>query len=546
MQNIELMLKEIYDDSYRVEYLEKIKNVIKKYDFLKNYNINKPSHETAYLITYGDSFYEKNIKTLETLEKFIDNNLNDVISDVHILPMFPYTSDDGFSVTDYRKVDEKLGDFSNLLAISKKYGLMYDFVVNHISQSSEWFKKYLENDEKYNNYFIAFDEKFDYSKVVRPRTSNLISNYANKKTAWTTFSQDQVDLNFKNIEVLVETTDILLEYIEKGATSIRLDAIGFLWKESGSTCIHLKQTHLVIKLWRYIFDMLAPHAQIITETNVPHKENISYFGNGNDEAHQVYQFALPPLVLHTIINGNCNTLSLWAKKIDIPSNQATFFNFLASHDGIGMRPIEEILSHEEKNVIFEQIEKNGGKFNYKSNDNGTKSVYEMNITFFDALRKNDTFDIDRFICAHAIQFAMPGVPAIYYNSIIGSINDLEGVEVSGINRRINRQKFELNTIEQELKSNERRNKIHQDVSKLLKLRKKYDAFNPYGEFEIDESNDDIFSIIRYGSLNINVIVNITDKEVNSNVVGFNVISEKAFDGVLKPYQVAWIVVDNKY
>ncbi|MDZ7542974.1 alpha-amylase, partial [Clostridium perfringens] len=177
------------------------------------------------------------------------------------------------------------------------------FVANHISKSSSWFKGYLNDEEKYKNYFIKDDNNFDSKNVVRPRTSPLFHEYKGEsglKTAWTTFSEDQIDVNFGHFPVFLEMTDILLNYAQNGATSIRLDAIGFLWKESGTSCMHLPQTHAIIEIWRMLLDYFKPNTQIITETNVPHKENISYFGDTTNEANMVYQFALPPLVLHTL------------------------------------------------------------------------------------------------------------------------------------------------------------------------------------------------------------------------------------------------------
>lgn len=537
---IEEKLKLIYGNLYEDYYLDMMMKVYEKYNYLKNVKIKPLDQSSVYLITYGDSFYEKDKYTLETLNSFCNKYLSDIISDIHILPMFEYTSDDGFSVVDYKKIDTRLGSFDSLNKMSEKYRLMYDFVVNHISKSSDWFRGYLNNEEKYKDFFIEYDSNFDYSNVVRPRTSDLISTYDNGKKVWTTFSEDQVDLNFKSIDILVETTDILLYYIENGATSIRLDAIGFLWKESSTTCIHLKQTHEVIKLWRILIDDLAHGVQIITETNVPHLENISYFGNGYDEASQVYQFALPPLTLHTFISQDSTKISKWASEIELKGN-STFFNFLASHDGIGMRPVEGILDSIQLENIIDKVKENGAKFSYKNNPDGTESIYEINVTYFDAIKENDEFDCQRFIAAHAILLAMPGVPAIYYNSILGSINYYEGVVESGINRRINREKFEIEKISYELENDPRRNKIYTGICELIKLRKKYDAFNPYSQFEIINLDKSLFTIQRFGTTNILVIINISKNSVEISKKGYNLIKDEKFNCIIEPYEIVWLV-----
>ncbi len=365
------------------------------------------------------------------------------------------------------RIDENLGDWSHVKRLSHKYGLMFDFVANHISQESEWFKGYLNNEETYKNFFTEKSESFNYDNVVRPRALPLFYEYENGQSVWATFSKDQIDLNFREIKVLLKTTEILLEYGKRGATSIRLDAIGFIWKESGTPCIHLPEAHEIIKLWRTILDEKFNNLQIITETNVPHLENISYFGNDDNEAHQVYNFALPTLVLHSFVASNSKCITKWLSSLEKISNKATYFNFLSSHDGIGMRSSEGILTDGQREDIFSHVKTNGALFNYNSNPDGSQTVYEINITYFDAIKHghNEDDDIQRFLTAHAILCSILGVPAIYYNSLIGSINDSQAAEESGINRRINREKFDVNEILVELESNPRRKSVFSELQK---------------------------------------------------------------------------------
>ena len=366
--NIEEKLKFIYGDKFQESFIDTINDLINKWE-KKNFEKALPiSEKNIYLITYGDSIYEEGKKTIPTLDKFLKEEVGTAITDVHLLPMFEYTSDDGFSVVDYMEIKKELGNWDDIREFSKDYRLMFDFVANHISKSSSWFKGYINDEEKYKHYFIERDENFDAANVVRPRTSPLFHEYQGKngiKTAWTTFSEDQVDINIKHFPVLIEMTDVLLNYAYNGATSIRLDAIGFLWKESGTTCMHLPQTHGIIELWRMILDYFKINTQIITETNVPHKENISYLGNGINEAHMVYQFSLPPLTLYSLTTHDSSKLTQWSKTIDKVSDKATYFNFLSSHDGIGMRPTEGILNEEEKQVLIDKTIENGGRVSYK-------------------------------------------------------------------------------------------------------------------------------------------------------------------------------------
>ncbi|HMD81668.1 MAG TPA: alpha-amylase family glycosyl hydrolase, partial [Anaerolineales bacterium] len=337
-----------------------------------------------------------------------------VVKGIHILPFYPWTSDDGFSVVDYRKVDPALGDWKHISAMQSHFRLMFDGVINHISSQSEWFKAFLNDDPRYRDYFVVIEGSPDPSQVVRPRALPLLTSFSTpsgEKRVWTTFSDDQIDLNFQNPEVLLEILDILLMYVERGAAFIRLDAIAYLWKELGTSCIHLPQTHRVIQFLRAALDEVAPHVQMITETNVPHTDNISYFGDGSNEAQLVYNFALPPLTLHSFHTGDAQVLSSWAKTLTLPSNKTTFFNFLASHDGIGLNPARGILSTADIDVLVEKTLEHGGLVSYKHNSDGSQSPYEMNISYFDALSNphgNESLglQIDRFIAAQAIMLSL--------------------------------------------------------------------------------------------------------------------------------------------
>jgi len=459
----------------------------------------------ALLITYGDQVSEEGKPPLQTLAEFCQTHLRGVVSGIHILPFYPWSSDDGFSVKDHRAVDPALGDWAHIQRLGRSFRLMFDGVINHVSAQSEWFQKFLRDERPYRDYFITIEGEPDLSQVDRPRASPLLTEFetaSGKRKAWTTFSADQVDLNFQNPDVLLEIFDILLMYAERGAQFIRLDAIAYLWKEIGTPCIHLPQTHAVVQLLRAVLNEVAPHVYLLTEANVPHAENISYFGDGKNEAQLVYNFALPPLVLHTFRTGDASILSGWAATLALPSDSTTFFNFLASHDGIGLNPVRGLLSSADMDSLVEQTLAHGGLISYKQNSDGTTSPYEMNINYFDALSNpfsGEPLDlqVDRFMAAQAILLALRGMPGIYFHSLFGSRNWRQGVEITGRNRTINRQKFLRPALEAELaRPSSLRAKIFHRYRRALRARASSAAFHPNGGQEILDVGQHIFALLR--------------------------------------------------
>lgn len=557
-EKIATHLEKIYTSKQDLEQANQLfTDLLEKYaakEFTENPAIDQSN---AYLITYGDSFQSGNEKGLKVLTEVVQTYLDDSITDVHLLPMFPFTSDDGFSVTDYLTINPALGDWDDIKKLAQKKRLMYDFVANHMSAKSEWFKKFLNNDRGFEQSFVEYQEAFDTTNVTRPRTSPLFHEYSTdkgeKKKVWTTFSDDQVDVNPKDPIMLARLSEVLLEYMFRGASSIRLDAIGFLWKDSGTTCMHLPKTHEIVKMWRTLLNHFSPNTQIITETNVPHKENISYLGDGHNEANQVYQFPLPPLVLFSFIQENTQKLAEWASTIHALSDEATFFNFLASHDGIGMRPVEGILDDAERETIVERVLNNQGKVSYKSNPDGSQTVYELNINYGDALRSSEDTDqlaAKKLIAAHNILLSFVGVPAIYYHSIFGSRGDLQGAEESGINRRINRQKIETKQLATELDIDSYRKTVYEGITRLLKERQNYEAFSPYGEQEVLHLDEQVFALKRTAKDGSEIIslTNVTGTEkIVEGLNGINVLTQTEVDNNfrLEPYGIAWIKVGEQ-
>jgi glucosylglycerate phosphorylase len=484
--------------------LEGIESIIAKYKERITPHPYQMSEKDIVLITYGDQIQEHGEAPLATLKKFLDKNVKGIINSVHILPFYPYSSDDGFSIISYSEVEPKMGSWREINDISKEYRLMVDGVINHVSEYSHWFKAYLAADPEYKDFFIDVDPTIDLSRVIRPRTTPLITEFydaqGNIHNIWTTFSKDQVDLNYKNYRVLLAVLDALFYYIQQGATLIRLDAIAFIWKEVSTKCVHLPQTHELIQLIRETLHEVAPEVIIITETNVPHKENISYFGSGDDEAQMVYNFALPPLLAHSILNGMTIKLTKWARSLALPSDKVCFFNFTASHDGCGLRPVQSILTRKEIEALEKNTKQNGGFVSYRS-VNGKEQPYELNCSYIDILSHPDeeeSIRVKRMLLTQTVMLAMPGVPGIYFHSLVGSHNYHEAVQLTGNKRSINREKFNYHRLSERLNTDGNiEKKIFSAYKRIISIRIHERAFDPFETFTVLSLHKSIFAIVRY-------------------------------------------------
>ncbi|MGB7876182.1 MAG: sugar phosphorylase, partial [Anaerolineales bacterium] len=449
------------------------------------------------------------------------------------LPFYPYSSDDGFSIIDYRQVAPELGTWQDIARLGENFDLMFDLVANHISAKSEWFQNFLAGEKPYTDYFLTLEPTTDLSQVVRPRATPVLTSFQTAnglRPVWTTFSEDQIDLDYNNPQVLLEMVDVLLFYVAHGAQIIRLDAIAYLWKIPGTSCIHLPQTHAVVKLFRAVLDIVAPSVLLITETNVPHQENISYFGKylpelqRSDEAQLVYQFPLAPLILHTFLTGDSTRLTDWAEGLPELPPGTTFFNFTASHDGIGVRPAEGLLQPDEIQDLIQNTLAHSGQVSYRSNPDGSQSAYELNITWYDAL--NDTIktepdlDIQRFLASQAIMLSLAGVPGIYIHSLLGSRNCVDCLAETGRARSINRERFLLTELEEELLDpHSLKSRVLSGYRQLLQIRKQQTNFHPATRQRILRLGPDVFGILRMAEDGSRVlsVTNVTSKLVDLEI-----------------------------
>ncbi len=560
-QKIKNLLQSIYGNKLDENFLEEFYQLIAKNIKDTTCSLSKWDQNDTILITYGDSVIKEGDRPLQTLHHFLKDYLQDETDIIHILPFFPYSSDDGFSVIDYYQVNPELGDWDDISQINADFDLMMDLVINHISKKSQWFQNYLNGKNPGKNYFIEMDPHTDISSVTRPRSTDLLTVFhtpEGKKYVWTTFSEDQIDLDFSNPRVLYEMFRVLFFYIHKGARIIRLDAIAYLWKKTGTSCIHLPETHKIVRLIRELAELIDPNVIILTETNVPHKENLSYFGSNYNEAHVIYQFSLPPLLLYTLHKGNSKHLSDWVATIPETEGNATYLNFTASHDGIGVRPLEGILPEDEKKALLDKMKEFGGYISTKTNPDTSESPYEINITYFDALKGTsegiDSLQMERFLCSQTIMLALKGIPAFYIHSLLATENYHEGVKETGKYRTINRKKLDYQEITREINNNNSpKKKMFSELKRLIHIRKNQPAFHPDSLQRMLKLGNEFFAVERTheNGQNIFSISNITDQSQALSLNAFktrrtckDLISGETLNrekADFKPYQTRWLM-----
>ena len=558
------ILKKIYRQILTKQNIDLLKNEIVQLieDFNKKNRLNKIniSEKTSLIISYGDNIYSNQSSSMKIFQKFFQKNLEKLFDTIHFLPFYPSSSDSGFAVKDHYQIDRKIGNWSDLKKISKSKKIMADVVINHASARGLWFKNFLKRKKPGKDYFLTVNSKFNTSKVVRPRDHKLLKKikiFEKNDYLWRTFSPDQIDLNFKNPSVLLRFIKIIIYLINNGVTIFRLDAIAYLWKQNGTKCINLSQTHEIIKLLRVVTSLLNVQTLIITETNLPEKENLSYFGK-NNEANWVYNFSLPPLLIHAFLFENSSYLNQWSRKLPSTKHGNCYLNFIASHDGIGIRPTEGILNEKTLSSFLKRLKKNGSKFSYRKVQNKSKKVYEANITVFDALRKSDfdpkgLFFLERYVSAHAIMISFEGIPAVYFNSLFGKSNDEAKYIITGNNRDVNRYKWNFNNITTKLRDKKSKQSIfYRNIGALLEIKRKQKAFHPNASRININLGPKIFCFKRISKdkkQSIICMTNLSSKIQTPNfkktgsyrdLLNSNLKFREGNSLILKPFQTVWL------
>lgn len=515
------------------------------------------------LIVYADTIVAEDDPPLLALGRFLDSHVGDVFGRLHVLPFFPSSSDDGFAVIDYRRVDHRLGGWEDVRRLADRFDTMFDLVINHCSRESLWFADFIGGRDPGRHYFITLPEESDTGAVVRPRTTPLVSavhTYSGIRHVWNTFSDDQIDLDFTNPAVLREFVDILFFYVAQGARLIRLDAIAFLWKRLGTSCMSLPETHAVVKILRLLLDYARTGVRLVTETNVPHAENVSYFGSG-DEAHMVYQFSLSPLLLYSYVFGDASYLTAWAAGLEPAPDGCTYVNIFASHDGIGLRPLEGLVPDAEVARLVERMHERGGfvtlrQASRRESEHGLKP-YEINVAPFSAFG-GQLEDLPAYLAAHALLLSFQGEPAIYIHSLLATLNDLELVEETGRTRSINRGRWRLGDLEKRLADPASAQARALDYFKrIIALRNAQEAFGPAAAQRVLPSPDSAFVMRREGEREtILVVASMLGRPQRLRSAGLG-IAPGSYDDLLEgervqvtgsidlgPYQVRWLDVSD--
>ncbi len=475
------------------------------------------------LITYADSIYKNGEATLITLRKLLSKHFGSLSKVVHILPFLKSTSDGGFAVSSYDSLEEKFGCWDDLRSISENHDLMADLVLNHVSSSHPWVQQFIKSQEPGISNVFSPRQNLDWSNVVRPRSSSLFSQINTEdgpKQVWTTFGPDQIDLNWHNPKMTLEFLNLIINYLSNGIKWLRLDAVGFIWKESGTTCLHLPKAHSIVRLLRVLLNNLLDDGVLITETNVPQKENLSYLITG-DEAHMAYNFPLPPLLLEAIITSRADILNSWIFDWPILPEDTTLFNFTASHDGVGLRALEGLMNEQRIKDLLINCEKRGGLVSHRRLSNGDDKPYELNISWWSAMedssRDAKRFQYERFILSQLLVMALKGVPAFYLPALLASENDIKSFSMTGQRRDLNREKFKSENLSAVLNNPESNaNKNLKYLRNAMDVRSELKQFHPCSQMKcLSKGRSDIVVIKRgKGPESVFAIHNMTENKIN--------------------------------
>lgn len=455
------------------------------------------------LITYADSMGNN----LKELYEVLNRHYKKAIGGVHILPFFPSSADRGFAPMCYDKVDERFGDFSDIEKLSKDYYLMFDFMVNHISASSEYFKDFVQNKEKseYRDMFIRYSkfwekgeptpEQTDLIYKRKPRAPYIDVTFADgsRDKVWCTFCEEQIDLDISTDTTKKFIKDTLLSMCRHGASVIRLDAFAYAVKKPDTSCFFIEPD-----IWELLYDIESivkkENVEILPEIH----EHYTIPMKIADKGFWIYDFALPVLTLHALYNHDGQYLKNWLEMC--PMKQ---FTTLDTHDGIGIVDVKDLLPDEAVETVKEQMYSQGANVKkiYSSEAYNNLDIYQVNTTYYSALGNNDK----AYLLARAIQFFAPGIPQVYYVGMLAGSNDIDLMERTKNGRDINRRYYSVEEVEQE-----QSRPVVKKLKELMILRNTHPAFSLEGTIEV-VSEGDMLTITRtFGEHSLTLNANLTN------------------------------------
>ena len=472
------------------------------------------------LITYSDSMGE-NLKDLRTV---LDKHFSKAIGGIHVLPFFPSSGDRGFAPIDYHKVDPEFGTWKDIEALSKEYYLMCDYMINHISAQSEYYKDFLEkkDDSKYKDLFIRYkdfwengeptEEEVDAIYKRKPRAPYVDAHFkdGSVEKVWCTFDEEQIDIDCRTQTSKKFIKDNLTNLCSHGAAMIRLDAFAYATKKAGTSCFFIEPD-----VWNFLDEcqeIVEPYETVILPEIHEHytiQDKIA------KQDYYVYDFALPMLLINALYYGHSQYLKHW---LDIcPRKQ---FTTLDTHDGIGVVDVKDLLPDEEIERTKEDIFQYGANVKkiYNTAAYNNLDIYQVNCTYYSALGNDDK----AYVIARAVQFFAPGIPQVYYVGLLAGENDLDLLERTKVGRNINRHYYSLEEIDLEVSR-----PVVQQILKLMEFRNTYPAFD--GTFEMKECADNQIHIVRTsGEYRAELFADFRTKEIKIQYLE---------DGILKEFGV---------
>lgn len=439
------------------------------------------------LITYADSLGHN----LKDLDRILETYFKEAVAGVHVLPFFPSSGDRGFAPMDYHKVDPAFGDWGDVERLAEKYYLMFDYMINHISAQSGYYKDFLEKKDAsgYHDLFIRYkdfwedgeptEEQVDAIYKRKPRAPYVDAHFADGTTekVWCTFDEEQIDINCKSDTAKAFIRDNLTDMCRHGAALIRLDAFAYATKKAGTSCFFIEPD--VWELLRECEEILDSYGVTILPEIHEH-----YTMQKKIEAQDfyVYDFALPMLLINALYYGQSRYLKHWLEIC--PRKQ---FTTLDTHDGIGVVDVKDLLPDEEILRTKDDIFRFGANVKkvYNTAAYNNLDIYQVNCTYYSALGDDDA----SYLIARAVQFFAPGIPQVYYVGLLAGRNDLKLLEETKVGRNINRHYYTEEEIAQEVKR-----PVVEKLLKLMKFRNEYPAFD--GDFLLEDCGEKELVIVR--------------------------------------------------